>query len=61
MKYDIEFYEDKDGYSEVYEYINELNKNNKDSRIKLKKVSMYIELLSKYGLTLTEPYIKKIS
>jgi len=39
--YQIELYEDKNGYSEVYEYINELNKNNnKDSRIKLKKINM---------------------
>lgn len=59
--YEIEMYEDKNGYSEVYEYINELNKNNnKDNRIKLKKINMYIELLSKHGLSLTEPYIKKL-
>lgn len=59
--YEIEIYEDKNGYSEVYEYISELNKNNsKDNRIKLKKINMYIELLSKHGLTLTEPYIKKL-
>lgn len=61
MMYEIEMYEDKNGYSEVYEYINELNKNNnKDNRIKLKKINMYIELLSKHGLSLTEPYIKKL-
>lgn len=57
----IEIYEDKAGYSEVYEYINKLNKNNtKDNRIKLKKISMYIDLLSKYGLILNEPYIKEL-
>lgn len=59
--YDIELYEDKNGKSEIYEYISELNKsNNKDNRIKLKKINMYIELLSIHGLTLTEPYIKKL-
>ena len=59
--YEIEMYEDKNGHSEVYEYINGLNKsNNKGNRIKLKKITMYIELLSKHGLTLTEPYIKKL-
>ena len=59
--YEIEIYEDENGYSEVYEYIQKLNKGNgKDNRIKLKKINMYIELLSEYGLTLTEPYIKKL-
>ena len=59
--YEIEIYEDKNGHSEVYEFINELNKSNsKDNRIKLKKINMYIELLSKHGLALTEPYIKKL-
>lgn len=59
--YDIEFYEDKNGKSEVYEYIQELKKNNsKENRQKLKKIGMYIDLLSECGLTLTEPYIKKI-
>ena len=60
--FDIEFYEDKNGKSEVYEYIKELNKSNsKNNRIKLKKINMYIELLSKHGLTLTEPYLKKLN
>ena len=59
--YDIEFYEDKKGKSEVYEYIQQLNKNNsKENRQKLKKINMYIDLLSEYGLTLNEPYIKKL-
>lgn len=59
--YEIEIYEDKNGYSEIYEYINSLNKNtSKNNRIKLKKINMYIELLSRHGLTLTEPYIKKL-
>lgn len=59
--FDIEFYEDKNGKSEVYEYIQKLNKaNGKENRQKLKKINMYIDLLSEYGLTLTEPYIKKL-
>ena len=59
--YDIEFYEDKNGKSEVYKYIQELKMNNsKENKQKLKKISMYIDLLSECGLTLTEPYIKKI-
>lgn len=59
--YDIEFYEDRDGKSEVYDYIKELKKNNsKENKQKVKKIDLYIDLLSEYGLSLTEPYIKKI-
>lgn len=59
--YDIEIYEDKNGNSEIYDYLQELNKSlNKNNRIKLKKINMYIELLSRNGLKLTEPYIKKL-
>ena len=28
--------------------------------LKLKKISMYIDLLAEYGLMLNEPYIKKL-
>ena len=60
--YEIEFYENKNGESEVYEYINNLkNKNSKESRQKLKKIYMYIDLLGECGLSLKEPYIKKIN
>ena len=59
--YDIEFYEDKNGKSEVYEYIQKLTKtNSKEDKQKLKKIYMYIDLLSEYGLSLKEPYIKKL-
>ena len=59
--YDIEFYQDKDGKSEVYEYIKELKKNNsKENKQNVKKIDLYIDLLSEYGFSLTEPYIKKI-
>lgn len=59
--FDIEFYEDKKGKSEVYQYIQKLNKtNNKENKQKLKKINMYIDLLSEYGLMLNEPYIKKL-
>lgn len=47
---------------DIVRYINQLNKNNnKANRIKLKKINMYIELLSQYGFSLSEPYIKKIN
>lgn len=59
--YNIEFYEDKNGKSEVYEYIQELRgKNNKENKQKLKKIDLYIDLLSEYGFKLTEPHIKKL-
>lgn len=59
--YDIEFYEDKNGKSEIYEYIKELKRNkSKENKQKLKKIDSYIDLLSEYGLTLKEPYIKKL-
>ena len=59
--YKIEFYEDKNGKSEIYEYIKKLNNNkSKENRIKLKKIKAYLEMLSIYGLNLSEPYIKKI-
>lgn len=59
--YKIEFYEDKNGKSEIYEYIKKLNNNkSKENRIKLKKIKAYLEMLSISGLNLSEPYIKKI-
>ena len=59
--YEIEFYEDIYGKSEVYEYIQQLRNNlNKENKQKLKKTYMYIDLLSQEGLKLSEPYIKKL-
>ena len=61
LMYEIEFYEDIYGKSEVYEYIQQLRNNlNKDNKQKLKKIYMYIDLLSQEGLKLSEPYIKKL-
>ena len=37
------------------------NKRDKDSRIKLNKINDYIGALENKGLSLKEPYIKKIS
>ena len=60
--YNIIFYEDKNGKSDVNEYIEKIQKNNvKDDRIKSKKISMFFDLLSKHGFMLSEPYIKKIT
>ena len=59
--YDIEIYEDKNGKSEVGEYIKGLQKkNDKDSKIKFNKIIAYIRLLKKHGLLLGTPYIKHL-
>ena len=60
--YQIIFYTDKNGTSEVNNYIQQLRakSNNKDERIKLNKITAYINHLSKRGLTIGEPYIKHL-
>ncbi|MBQ9279695.1 MAG: type II toxin-antitoxin system RelE/ParE family toxin [Clostridia bacterium] len=60
--FEIEFYEDKNGNSEIINYIHELDKetNNKDDRIKLKKITQYIEMLEEEGFELREPHIKHL-
>lgn len=58
----IIIYEDKNGKSEILEYIEELrNKSDsKDARIKLAKITAYVRQLSTRGLNLGQPYIKHI-
>ena len=57
----IEFYEDKEGKSEIIEYLQQLQrKPNKNNNIKFKKIISYIDNLSIYGLSLGEPYIKHL-
>ena len=59
--YRIELYEDKNGYSEIKSYIKGLEESDsKNDRIKVNKIRKYMQLLEIYGLTLNEPYIKKI-
>lgn len=59
--YKIVFYKDKNGQSEVNNYIQELKHNvNKDNRIKLKKIMAYLKMLESKGLALGKPYIKHI-
>ena len=61
--YKIIFYKDKNGKSEIIDYINKLSKirnKNKDSKIKFTKIVSYIDLLSRNGLKLGNPYIKHI-
>lgn len=56
------FYTDKDGRSEIQEYlISLLQCNDKDSRIKSNKIIAYINMLKKYGLQISQPYIKHLN
>ena len=62
--FEIEFYQDESGVSVIREYIRDLElkaEKSKDSRVKLKNIVRHIELLSKYGTQIKEPYIKHIS
>lgn len=61
--YQIIFYTNTKGFSEVENYLQTLAKKrfqNKDAKIKFIKITAYINLLSQKGLKLGEPYIKYI-
>ena len=61
--YEIEFYEDKDGYSEIVEYIKELKRrslNSKEERINLNKIVAYFDVLSEKGTRIGEPVTKHL-
>ena len=60
--YNIIIYEDKNGKSEVREYIKKIrNTNSKDGKIKFNKIIAYIRMLEQEGLMLKEPYIKHLN
>ena len=60
--YKIEIYKDKNGRSEVEEYIKSLQKmKSKDGKIKSNKVIAYIRLLQEFGLNLGAKYIKHLN
>ena len=60
--YDIIIYEDKNGKSEIQEYMQQLSiRKDKDSKIKYSKIIAYIRMLKQNGLNIGEPYIKHIS
>lgn len=59
--YKIIFYKDKNGKSDLRDYIEELaNRKDKDSQIKLRKISEYISLLKQSGTYIGEPYVKHL-
>lgn len=56
------FYTDKDGRSEIQEYLILLQQSNdKDSRIKSNKIVAYINMLEKHGLQIGQPYIRHLN
>lgn len=62
--YNIIFYEDKNGYSELYEELMKIAKGaekNKDLRIQLKQITYCIELLKNQGTKLPINIAKHIS
>lgn len=59
--YNIVFYKDKNGKSEIEDYLLKLQKKkDKDSRIKLNKITAYIDMLLKYGTNMGTPYVKHL-
>jgi len=59
----IKFYEDVQGNKPIAEYLSGLGKQaatSKSERIRLKKISEYMEMLKKYGTQAGEPYVKHI-
>ncbi len=61
--YEIEFYEDKNGMSEIAEYIKELNLKssfNKEERINFNKIVAYFDMLEEFGTRIGEPVVKHL-
>lgn len=61
--YNIEFYEDANGHSELWDFFEELRlkaATNKDARIQLKQISLYIQLLEDNSTRLNENITKHL-
>ena len=61
--YNIEFYEDSNGRSELWEFLEVLRikaATNKDARIQYKQISLYIQLLEDNGTRLNENITKHL-
>ncbi|MCM1387686.1 MAG: type II toxin-antitoxin system RelE/ParE family toxin [Bacillus sp. (in: Bacteria)] len=61
--YEIEFYEDKNGKSEIADYIKDLNQKsatNKESRINFNKIVTYFDLLEEFGTRIGQPATKHL-
>ncbi len=63
MKYNIIFYEKKNGESELWNFLEALrgkSKSDKDVRIQYKQITLYIELLQNNGTHLPDTITKHI-
>ena len=61
--YEISFYEDEKGNSDIKELIEKLrdkSKKDKDARINYHKIVAYIDLLEEYGTGIGEPVTKHL-
>ena len=61
--YEIEFYEDDRGYSDVKEFIKRLrekSQTSKDARINFNKLVTYMDLLEEMGTRIGEPVTKHL-
>ena len=61
--FDIIFYDDENGYSDVEEFIKELREKSatsKDARINFNKVVAYIDILEEMGTRVGEPVTKHL-
>ena len=61
--YKIEFYEDKNGKSEIADYIKELNAKaatSKECRINFNKIVAYMDILEELGTRVGEPVTKHL-
>lgn len=61
--YEIIFYEDKHGKSEIADFIKELHQKsvtNKESRINFNKIVAYLDLLEEFGTRVGEPVTKHL-
>ncbi len=61
--FEVLFYKDKNGKSEIVDYLDSLQKKSrtsKDARINRTKILSYMNALSKYGTRMGEPFVKHI-
>ena len=59
--HEIYFYKSPQGDEPVLDYIKELaKKQDKDSKVKLRKIHDYIKILAQYGKQAGEPYVKHL-
>lgn len=62
--FDLIFYKDKNGKSEIIDYLDQLHakaKNSKTARINREKILSYMAALSKYGTRIGAPIVKHIN